>query len=64
MQVSCANAGQICVAVKRIYIHEKIYDAVRDEVVAAARAIKVGHPTDPGVTMGPIQNHLHYTKVR
>ncbi|THH16018.1 hypothetical protein EW146_g4556 [Bondarzewia mesenterica] len=58
------NSGQICAALKRIYIHENVYTAVRDELVAYARTIKVGNCLEPGVGMGPVQNKEQYDKVK
>lgn len=59
-----ANAGQICFTMKRIYIHEKIYDAVRSELVELAKSsVKVGNPFDTGVTMGPVHNKGQYNRV-
>lgn len=58
------NSGQVCIATKRIYIHESIYKSFRDEMVKYANTIKVGHPDDGGNLLGPIQNAMQYQKVR
>lgn len=58
-----SNSGQICVALKRVYVHEKVYDAVRDALVAHAKKIKVGDPSDPSTEIGPIQNRVQFGKV-
>ncbi|EMD33480.1 hypothetical protein CERSUDRAFT_87324 [Gelatoporia subvermispora B] len=58
------NSGQICVALKRIYIHEDVYDAVRDALVAYARTITVGDVSQPGVGVGPVQNRVGFKKVK
>ncbi|KDQ59023.1 hypothetical protein JAAARDRAFT_57002 [Jaapia argillacea MUCL 33604] len=58
------NAGQLCAAAKRIYIHEDIYDAVRDELVKFGKTIKVGDGSDPNTDLGPIQNKMQYEKVK
>lgn len=49
---------------KRIYIHENIYDAVRDALVEYAKTIKVGDPQDMGTGIGPLQNRFQYEKVK
>jgi acyl-CoA reductase-like NAD-dependent aldehyde dehydrogenase len=49
---------------KRLYIHEKVYDAVRDALVEYARKAKIGDPSDPSTEFGPIQNRIHYEKVK
>ncbi|OCH90319.1 aldehyde dehydrogenase family protein [Obba rivulosa] len=58
------NSGQICVSIKRIYVHERVYDAVRDALVAYARTINVGDVSLPGVGVGPVQNRVQFEKVK
>ncbi|KAI1797438.1 aldehyde dehydrogenase [Ganoderma leucocontextum] len=58
------NAGQICFTIKRLFIHEKIYDAVKAELIAMAKDVKIGSPFDPDVTMGPVQNKAQYDRLR
>ncbi|HET8697910.1 MAG TPA: aldehyde dehydrogenase family protein, partial [Gammaproteobacteria bacterium] len=60
---SFVNSGQVCMAIKRIYAHEKIYDALCDALVAEANKAKVGDGLDPGTQLGPIQNKMQYDKV-
>ncbi|KAK5129278.1 hypothetical protein LTR08_003634 [Meristemomyces frigidus] len=57
------NSGQVCVATKRIYIHEDIYDEMLKEMVAFVKTIKTGAP-DSGALLGPIQNEMQYEKVK
>ncbi|EPB9494543.1 TPA: aldehyde dehydrogenase family protein [Pseudomonas aeruginosa] len=57
------NAGQICMATKRLYIHESIYEAFRDKLVAYAQNVVIGDGSQPGVTMGPLQNAKQFAKV-
>ncbi|WP_327196991.1 aldehyde dehydrogenase family protein [Sphingomonas sp. Root720] len=58
------NSAQFCVAAKRLYVHEDIYDAVRDEMVAYAQTVKVGDGSQQGTDLGPIQNRMQYEKVK
>ncbi len=58
------NAGQTCFNMKRIYIHDTVYDAVRDELVTLAQTVKVGSPFDPSVSIGPVQNRGQYERLR
>ena len=58
------NAGQQCFAMKRLFIHEDIYDAFRDEIVALAKHTKVGNPFDSDTIMGPVQNQRVYEKLK
>jgi len=61
---SFVNSGQVCMAIKRIYAHEKIYDALCEALVEEARKAKVGNGLDPDTQLGPIQNKMQYDKVR
>ncbi|KAL4762598.1 aldehyde dehydrogenase family protein [Aspergillus foveolatus] len=58
------NSGQICMLIKRVYIHESIYDAFRDAMVAFAKSIKTGDGFEPDAFVGPIQNSMQYEKVK
>ena len=56
--VGCfANAGQICTSIERIYVHAAVADAFLDELVARAKALRVGPGTDPSTDMGPLIDH-------
>ncbi|PLS76642.1 MAG: aldehyde dehydrogenase [Actinobacteria bacterium] len=53
--VGCfANAGQICTSIERIFVHRDLADAFVDELVARAKALRVGPGTDPTTEMGPM----------
>jgi acyl-CoA reductase-like NAD-dependent aldehyde dehydrogenase len=54
------NAGQVCLAVKRVYVFDSIADEFIDRVVARARRLKLGSGTDASAQMGP----LHTEKQR
>ncbi|MBU6372392.1 MAG: aldehyde dehydrogenase family protein [Alphaproteobacteria bacterium] len=57
------NTAQICVATKRLYVHESVYDGLRDRLLAIAGAVKVGDGTEQGAVLGPIQNKRQYDRV-
>lgn len=57
------NCGQVCLAVKRAYVHESIYDEMVAELSKLAEAAVVGDGLNQGVTTGPIQNKAQYEKV-
>ena len=61
---SFVNSGQVCMAIKRIYAHEKIYDALCEALVEEAKKAKVGNGLEEGTQLGPIQNKMQYDKVR
>ncbi len=47
-------AGQVCISVQRMFIHEEIWDAFMDRFVDGARALKLGDPLDPTTDVGPM----------
>lgn len=57
------NTAQICVATKRLFIHEDIYEAVRDRLHALAKQIVVGDGAEQGSILGPIQNAVQHRRV-
>lgn len=57
------NNGQTCAAMKRLYVHDSIHDAVCDALVAYASKIPVGNGTEEGSVLGPIQNRMQFDKV-
>ena len=57
------NSGQVCVATKRIFIHESIYKPFLDAMIKFTKSIKVGKSNDEGVLLGPIQNKMQFDKV-
>src|SRR5262249_55364412 len=57
-------SGQACIAIKRLYVHESIYDAVCDELGRLARETVVGDGMEPGTQMGPIQNKAQFERVK
>ena len=57
------NSGQVCMAVKRIYAHESIYDELCDALVEQAEAAKVGNGLETDTQLGPLQNRMQFEKV-
>ena len=57
------NTAQICVATKRLYVHEEVYDALRDRLSAIAKGVKVGDGTEQGSVLGPVQNKRQFDRV-
>lgn len=59
------NNAQFCNVSKRLYIHEDVYDEVRDALVEfIEKNIKVGDGTLEDTDLGPIQNSMQYGKVK
>ncbi|HEY1900047.1 MAG TPA: aldehyde dehydrogenase family protein [Steroidobacteraceae bacterium] len=57
------NCGQVCMAIKRIYAHESIYEELCTALAEEATKARVGSGLEPGVQLGPIQNLEQYEKV-
>ncbi|MDE2562122.1 MAG: aldehyde dehydrogenase family protein [Sphingomonadales bacterium] len=58
------NAGQVCLAIKRVYAHETIYDELCDELAKLADAAIVDDGLKQGAQIGPLQNRMQYEKVK
>lgn len=60
------NTGQSCIAIKRVYIHESIYERFLRALVDFTRSqVTVGGPSSNGVSVvGPIQNEMQYRKLK
>ena len=58
------NNGQTCAALKRLYVHDDVYDDVCKELVAYAKNIPVGDGLDPASVLGPVQNEMQFKKVK
>lgn len=59
-----ANAGQICVAIKRAYVPASMYEDFCDELATLAKAAVVDDGAKQGTTVGPIQNRMQFEKVK
>ena len=58
------NNGQTCVCANRIYIHEKVYDAFSEKLMAAVKEFKVDDGLKDGVTMGPLIDNAAVGKIQ
>jgi acyl-CoA reductase-like NAD-dependent aldehyde dehydrogenase len=47
-------AGQVCISVQRMFIHEAVWDPFLERFVAGAKAIRSGDPLDPKTELGPM----------
>ncbi|MFI6323024.1 aldehyde dehydrogenase family protein [Nonomuraea sp. NPDC050556] len=57
------NNGQVCSAIKRVYVPERLYEPVVEALAAHARAAKVGDGMAEGVQFGPINNRPQFDRV-
>lgn len=59
------NNAQFCNSTKRLYIHEDVYDEVKEALVNfITENIKVGDGAEADTDLGPIQNSMQYGKVQ
>ncbi|BDZ53851.1 aldehyde dehydrogenase [Agromyces marinus] len=54
------NTGQTCAALKRLYVHDDVYDAVCEALVDVARAMPMGVGLDEANVLGPLQNRQQF----
>lgn len=58
------NSAQVCVATKRLYVHDDIYEEVRDRMVSLIENAPVGDGSEQGILFGPVQNQPQYDRVK
>jgi acyl-CoA reductase-like NAD-dependent aldehyde dehydrogenase len=63
-QSAFQNNGQVCIAMKRLYVHESIYDEMCGELAKLADAAIIGDGLMQGTQIGPLQNRMQYEKVK
>ncbi|MGA8708477.1 MAG: aldehyde dehydrogenase family protein [Steroidobacteraceae bacterium] len=57
------NAGQVCAAIKRVYVQSRVHDALVTELVRLAQSAVVGDGLDPQVTIGPVSTRPQFERV-
>lgn len=58
------NSGQVCVAAKRLYVADKVYDDLAAALAKIAKNISVGDGAQQGIMLGPIQNRPQFERVK
>jgi len=58
------NNGQVCSAIKRVYVPEALYGDVLEGLTAEAAAVTVGDGTVPGTKLGPVNNAPQFARVK
>jgi acyl-CoA reductase-like NAD-dependent aldehyde dehydrogenase len=61
---SFANSGQICTSTERIYVQSSVRDAFVENLVNAAKSLKVGPGLDPSTEMGPMIDETQLSRVQ
>src|SRR5262249_3245405 len=59
-----ANAGQVCIAIKRLYLHDSIHDAACEELGRLARETVVGDGLGQRTRVGPVQDQAPCAEVK
>lgn len=57
-------SSQICMMIKRLYVHEKIYDEFLEKLVTFVKTLKVGDGTEADTFFGPVQNEMQFEKAK
>ncbi|WP_130796207.1 aldehyde dehydrogenase family protein [Streptomyces otsuchiensis] len=57
------NCGQVCMAVKRVYVPARLHGAVVDALADRARTVTVGAGLDPDTRLGPVSNAPQLARV-
>jgi aminomuconate-semialdehyde/2-hydroxymuconate-6-semialdehyde dehydrogenase len=57
------NQGQVCLCASRVLIHRKVFDRVRDGIVARASSLKPGDPSELTCAFGALSSAAHLAKV-
>lgn len=50
------QAGQSCIGVQRVFVHEAVYEPFKAKLLTAVRALKTGDPADDATQVGPVIN--------
>lgn len=58
------NAGQVCSAIKRVYVHESLFPQLLESLRSAARAYCLGNGMLPQTTMGPLTTLKQLRRLR
>jgi acyl-CoA reductase-like NAD-dependent aldehyde dehydrogenase len=57
------NSGQICSAIKRLYVHEDVYRPIVAELAERAKSVKLGDGLAEGTELGPVNNRPQFRRV-
>jgi glyceraldehyde-3-phosphate dehydrogenase (NADP+) len=59
-----AYAGQVCISVQRMFVHEDVWDEFMARFVAGAAAVRLGDPLDPTTDLGPMVDEAAATRTQ
>ncbi|KAJ4267031.1 hypothetical protein NW762_003129 [Fusarium torreyae] len=58
------NSGQICLNLKRIFVHESIYPQFKEAIVNQVKSFTLGDGSKQGITHGPLQNVAQFERLK
>ncbi len=58
------NSGQVCIATKRAYVHDSVYDSFKAAITEIAKNVPMGDGSKQGSALGPINNKPQYDRVK
>src|SRR5471030_141935 len=57
------NTGQVCFAIKRLYVHESLFERTLAALVARAQRTRIGHGLEQGTELGPLTTRQQLERV-
>ncbi len=57
------NSGQVCTAIKRLYVHERVFQPLAQALTELARTVRVGDGLDPASELGPVSTEPQLRRV-
>jgi acyl-CoA reductase-like NAD-dependent aldehyde dehydrogenase len=57
------NSGQVCAAIKRLFVHEKVFNTLLSELRDIASRVRTGDGLEEGTDLGPINNLPQFERV-
>lgn len=61
---SFAYAGQVCISVQRVFVHEAVYERFKELLLAETKQVKMGDPLDPSTNLGPMIDDKNVARVQ
>jgi aldehyde dehydrogenase (NAD+) len=58
------TAGQRCTTLRRLFVHESVYDKLLPRLKAAYASVPVGDPRNPGTLVGPLIDEAAFTRMQ
>lgn len=55
---AAGTCGQRCTTLRRMLVHDKVFDTLAAKMVSAYKTIKIGDPLDPETLVGPLHSQV------